>query len=70
MGAVRNLHSAYGLMAVNNKPLEIKIYAWKYITKILTNIVYMPKMVTLKNFGVISYNLLLSEFFYSSWQAQ
>jgi predicted CDP-diglyceride synthetase/phosphatidate cytidylyltransferase len=69
MGAVRNLYSVYGLMAVNDKPLEIRIYAWKYITVIMTNIVYMPKMVMLRNFGVISYNLLLSEIFYSSWQA-
>jgi hypothetical protein len=58
MGAVRNLYSASGLMAVSDKPLEIRIYAWKYIREILANIVYMPEMVTLRNFGVISYNLL------------
>jgi hypothetical protein len=58
MGAVRNLYSASGLMAVNDKPLVIRIYAWKYIIETLINIVYMPEIVTLRNVGVISYNLL------------
>jgi predicted CDP-diglyceride synthetase/phosphatidate cytidylyltransferase len=57
MRAVRNLYSASGLMAVNDKPLEIRIYAWKHIIEILTNIAYTPEMATLRNFGVISYNL-------------
>jgi hypothetical protein len=57
-GAVRNLCSASGLIAVNDKPLEIRIYARKYIIEILTNIVYTPEVVTLRNFGVISYSSL------------